>query len=109
MHQQPLQAPFSPNRSSSAGHRSGVSGRTVSFTRVDGSGGRSSDETPSPHAEPDANAENERVTGEDPSPVDDLPDMGDGDDGEQDAGGNEVGFHGVYPRSGRGLRYAAGD
>src|SRR5262245_611084 len=31
MHQQPPQAPFSPNRSSRAGHRSGVSGRIVSF------------------------------------------------------------------------------
>src|SRR5712675_933625 len=31
MHQQPPTAPFSPNRSSSAGHRSGVSGRIVSF------------------------------------------------------------------------------
>jgi hypothetical protein len=31
MHQQPLQAPFLPNKSSSAGHRSGVSGLTVSF------------------------------------------------------------------------------
>jgi hypothetical protein len=31
MHQQPLLAPHLPNRSSSAGHRSGVSGRIVSF------------------------------------------------------------------------------
>jgi hypothetical protein len=30
MHQQPLQAPLGPKRSSSAGHRSGVSGRMVS-------------------------------------------------------------------------------
>src|SRR5712692_3805397 len=31
MHQQPLQAPFLPNSSASAGHKSGVSGRIVSF------------------------------------------------------------------------------
>ena len=34
MHQQPLQAPFSPNRSTSAGHKSGVSGLTVSDAEV---------------------------------------------------------------------------
>jgi hypothetical protein len=32
MHQQPLQAPFSPNRSVSADHRSGVRGRISRFT-----------------------------------------------------------------------------
>jgi hypothetical protein len=31
MHQQPLLAPHLPNRFSSAGHRSGVTGRIVSF------------------------------------------------------------------------------
>src|ERR1700730_6319298 len=31
MHQQPLEAPLLPNRSSRAGQRSGVSGRTLNF------------------------------------------------------------------------------
>src|SRR5215471_13614522 len=34
MHQQPLHAPALPNKSSSAGQRSGISGRMVRFTRV---------------------------------------------------------------------------
>ena len=33
MHQQPLQAPYAPKRSSSAGHSAGVSGRTASRVR----------------------------------------------------------------------------
>jgi len=32
MHQQPPQAPRLPNKSSSAGHSSGVSGRTANFS-----------------------------------------------------------------------------
>src|SRR5947199_302886 len=52
-------------------------------------------EAPSPNAEPDAHSEDERVTGEEPLPVDYLKDVRDGDNGEQDASGNQVGSHGV--------------
>src|SRR5213078_1881364 len=93
MHQQPLQAPSFPNRSSSAGQRSGVRGRTVSFMRVLESG-RSPHQAPGPDAEADARGQNERIAGEQLSPVDDLPDVSDGDHGEQNAGGDDVGFHG---------------
>src|SRR5213594_751953 len=56
-------------------------------------------EAPSPNAEPDAHSEDERVTGEEPLPVDYLKDVRDGDNGEQDASGNQVGSHGVPPWS----------
>src|SRR5207245_9732453 len=55
-------------------------------------------QAPGPHAEPRSHGEDEDVACEDALPVDDFPDMGDEDDGEQNAGDHQGGFHRVLPR-----------